>query len=864
MMAQMSLPIDEIRDTLVKAAVPGCRILLKAPTGSGKSTNVPPFLTPAGAEQITLVIEPRRMAARLLATWVAKQCGSEVGQHVGYAVRFDTRYGKNTRIIYLTDGVFQRWIQDDPDLRGVSTVIFDEFHERRLAVDVALARCLNMQDSTRKDLRVVVMSATLETAGLADYLGEKTVSLATGGRTYPVQVHYRPERTGIPVRSGFSQRETPVWERIAAVAKEAMASADVGNVLVFLPGTYEIRKTCELLENASFTRGWDVFPLYSSLNPRAQELAIAPSERPKIIVSTNVAETSLTIAGVRTVIDSGLARISSFDARRGLDTLHIHKISRASAEQRAGRAGRTSPGQCYRLWSENGHAHRVAFDAPEIHRVDLAETMLLLKAAGVDDLSNFRWLDAPLEPSLQRALLLLEQLDATDANGNLTEHGRLMARMPVPPRFSRLMLAGLEQGCVAEACFIAAAVQGEMIFTGKGNVSRKDFHFPGVGTDFAAEFYALQSAQNLNFDPKACGLAGISARAARELAQGYERLLALAKKLSWPVTSLDFFGNATAIGHAMLAAFSDQLAIRLNAGTLACRVSGNRRGKLDDQSIAKNAEAFIATEMTEVEGRETTVHLRRATAIDIDWLRELFPDEIVMSDGVAYDDMRKRVVARKETKFRDLSLECKEQDQGVNLSMAAEMLAERVLSGELTLKNWDESVEQWTARLNLIARVMPELGLPGWSHEDRVAAIAQICHGSVSYKEIKEAKVWPVLHDWLNYQQHQLLEKHAPEWVKLAHDRRAKITYPAEGDPFIAVRVQHLFGIWETPRICGGKQSLLVHICAPNQRPWQMTKDLQSFWASGYTQMKKDIAGRYPKHAWPDDPRSYVSPPPKK
>jgi HrpA-like RNA helicase len=228
-----------------------------------------------------------------------------------------------------------------------------------------------------------------------------------------VQVHYRPERASAPVRSGFPSRETPVWERIAAVAKEAMASADVGNVLVFLPGTYEIRKTCELLENASFTRGWDVLPLYSSLNPRAQELAIAPSERPKIIVSTNVAETSLTIAGVRTVIDSGLARISSFDARRGLDTLHIHKISRASAEQRAGRAGRTSPGQCYRLWSETGHAHRVAFDAPEIHRVDLAETMLLLKAAGVDDLTNFRWLDAPLEPSLQRALSFLSLVFST-------------------------------------------------------------------------------------------------------------------------------------------------------------------------------------------------------------------------------------------------------------------------------------------------------------------------------------------------------------------------------------------------------------------------------------------------------------------
>jgi ATP-dependent helicase HrpB len=328
----------------------------------------------------------------------------------------------------------------------------------------------------------------------------------------------------------------------------------------------------------------------------------------------------------------------------------------------------------------------------------------------------------------------------------------------------------------------------------------------------------------------------------------------MAKRMQWPVEGVDFFGNAPAIGHAMLAAFSDQVAVRLSAGTLACRVSGQRRGKLDDQSIAKHASAFIAVEMTEVEGREVTVQLRRATAIEPDWLREEFPNDLRESDGVAWDDMRKRVVARREVTFRDLVLETKESDHGVNLSLAAEMLAERVISGELTLKNWDDAVEQWTARLNLLSRLMPELGLPSWTHEDRVAAIAQICHGAVAYKEIKEAPIWPVLREWLSYQQQQLLDQHAPEWCKLSADRRAKITYPQEGDPFIALKVQHLFGTKETPRICGGRQALLLHICAPNQRPWQMTKDLASFWSQGYKQMKKDLAGRYPKHDWPENP----------
>ncbi len=857
----MQLPVFEIADALTAAVSHDDRprVLLKAPTGSGKSTAVPGMLLDAGIAGKILVIEPRRMAARLLAGWVAKQRRATLGREVGYAVRFDTRYQNDSRIIYLTDGVFQRWIQDDPALEGVGAVVFDEFHERRLAVDVALARCLDLQEHSRPDLRVVAMSATLETAGLADYLAPAAMFEA-GGRTFPVEVAYRPPRPQTNDRRGGPPREIPVWERMAAVCKEAIALPDAGNILMFLPGTHEIRRTIELLENGSIARGWDVFPLYSALPPAAQEAAIAPGPRPKIIVATNVAETSLTIEGVRTVIDSGLARIASFEPRRGIDTLLIKKISRAAAEQRTGRAGRTALGRCFRLWSEADHARREAFEAPEVHRVDLGEAVLLLKAAGVSEIRDFRWLDAPTEESLARAERLLHDLGALDGAGRLTSEGRKMAALPLEPRFSRLMLAGLEHGCVAETAFIAAAVQGEGIFTGKrGGVGRKDFIFADDGTDFAGEWRAFESAEAMNFDPKRCAPLGIMARGAREVAQGFERLLALARRFGWETGTADFAARREAVGKAMLAAFSDRLAIRFGQGTLACRLVGNRRGKLDEESCVKNAPAFVAAEITEVEAREVIVHLRRATAIDPAWLEELFPEDMSKADGASYDETRRRVVARKETKFRDLVLEAKESDHGVNLDAAADILAARVLSGELVLKNWDASVEQWTARLASLGAWMPELEMPGWGEEDKAAAVAQICHGATSYKEIKEANVWPVLREWLSAPQRAALDSYCPERITLANGQSAKITYEHGKDPWIALRAQHLFGVWETPVIAGGRVPLLVHILAPNQRPWQMTRDLKGFWQTGWSQMKKELAGRYPKHPWPDDPKAWLA-----
>ncbi len=857
----VTLPVFEIAEELRAAVTVGMRdrVLLKAPTGSGKSTAIPGMLLDAGIPGKILVIEPRRMAARLLAGWVAKQRKATLGNEVGYAVRFDTKYRADSRIIYLTDGVFQRWIQDDPELTGVGAVVFDEFHERRLAVDIALARCLDLQQGPRPDLRVVVMSATLETAGLADYLAP-AISLEAGGRAHPVQIIHRPDRPPVNDRRGGPPRETPVWEKMVNVCREAMAMPDAGNILMFLPGTHEIRKTMEMLEGGSLAKGWDVLPLYSALPPAAQEAAISPGTRPKIIVATNVAETSLTIEGVRTVIDSGLARTASFEPRRGINTLLIKKISRAASEQRAGRAGRTAPGRAFRLWSEADHGRRAEFEAPEVHRVDLAEAVLLLKAAGVMEIREFRWFNAPTEESLTRAERLLHDLGALDPLGQLTEEGAKMASLPLEPRFSRLMLAGHEHGCVAETAFIAATVQGEGIFTNKrGSTGRKDFIFPDDDTDFAGEWRAFESAEAMGFDPHRCDALGIMARSARETAQGLDRLCSLAKRFGWQWLPVDFKSHREAIGKAMLASFSDQLAIRFSQGTLACKLVGNRKGKLDEDSCVKNAPAFVAAEITEVEAREIIVHLRRATAIDPTWLAGLFPDDLTLTDGATYDETRRRVVNRKETRFRDLVLDAKESDHGVNLDQAAGILANRVLSGELILKNWDDSVNQWTTRLSLLGKWMPELGMPGWSDEDRADAIAQICHGAVSYKEIKEANVWRVLREWLSHDQRSALDAYCPERANLPNGQSAKITYESGKDPFISLRVSHLFGIWETPTIANGRIPLLVHILTPGQKPWQMTKDLKGFWAGGYAQMKKEVAGRYPRHPWPDDPKTWVA-----
>jgi len=846
------LPINALKDSLLKAVRESGRLLLRAPTGSGKSTCVPPMLLDGGVvDGLIVVVQPRRIAARMLARRVAQMRGCRPGGEVGHVVRFENCMGRETRIVYVTDGVLQRWIQDDPELSHVGAVVFDEFHERRIASDVALARCLDLQDFLRPELKVVVMSATLKVAGLKEYL-DPCVVLEAEGRAFPVDISYR----GAGSSTASTQRgrqEMKVWDRVAEAVREAVVRDDAGHILVFLPGVHEIRRSIELIERASWSSGWDVCPLYSGLSPKLQDEAVAPARpggRSRIIVSTNVAETSLTIDGVRTVIDAGLARVARYDATRGIDTLMIEKISRASADQRAGRAGRTAPGRCVRLWSEADHARRAAFDLPEIHRVDLAEVVLSLKSAGVTDVRAFRWLDAPEAHGLEVAERLLEQLGAIDGSGALTSDGEMMASFPLHPRYARLLLSGQREGCVAEAGFIAAAVQGEGVFVrGRDARGREEFSEPSDGSDFVAEWRAYQVALDMRFDARRCGQSGILARGAREIEKSMVQLerVAVQRGLDW--REVDFEQHREAVSRVMLAAFSDRLAVRMGSATLACRVVDGRRGTLDTHSVVKNAKAFVATEMTEVEGREVTVYLNRCSEIALDDLRALFPDDFKEHDGAFYDESIRRVVRKHELRFRDLVLESKEGGEPP-LDEAAHLLAERVVAGELKMKGWDSSVERWIARLVSLSKWLPEMELPGFDEDDKLMVLEEVCQGAKSYKEIKNREVMPVLQKWLSAGQKQVLDAYAPLEVTLSNGRKAKVRYSSDGAPWIALKMQLLYDVEELPEIAMGKVKLLVHLLAPNQRPWQVTDDLKGFWERGYPQMKKDLAGRYPKHEW--------------
>ncbi|WP_018969399.1 ATP-dependent helicase HrpB [Rubritalea marina] len=839
------LPVEDVRNKIIDAlGNENARLLLKAPTGSGKSTVVPQIVCDSGlVDGLIVVVQPRRIAARMLARRVASLRGVALGGEVGYVVRFDRKMSAATRVVFVTDGVLESWLTG-AKMDGVGMVIFDEFHERRVANDISLALSLDMQ--RRQPLRVMVMSATLELGALSEYLGEECVELESMGRSYPVEVEYRAEAAA----ARGARKPVDSWQRCALAIRDLVGRFQEGHILVFQPGVFEINKTVQLIEAAGWARAFMVCPLYSSLAADKQDLAVYGdgSERRRIIISTNVAETSLTIDGVRAVVDAGTARVAQFDPVRGLDTLLIEKISRASAEQRAGRAGRTGPGVCVRLWSEADHARRVAFDAAEVQRVDLAAEVLRLKQLGYSDVRDFPWFEQPNEELLQQVEALLAQLGATDADGTLTELGQTMLHWHEHPRFTRMLIEGEREGCLAEVAFIMASVPVGDLFAKHGD-GVGQFRYADDASDFVAEWRAFESARAMRFDLQRCQGIGVMARTARELDQGYRQIIQQCERAGLVLNEVDFSMKAEAISRSVLVAFSDRVAMRLGRGNYACRLVGKRRGRLKETSAVADAAMFVATQLTEVQGKEVQLYLDRGVAIDQGQLAAQFPGDFYESEGARYDEGLRRVVQSHELKFRDLIISSK--DGGVpDASMASQLLAERVAAGELKLKKWDASAEQWIARLLCLREWLPELELPGFDEEDRAIAFEQICEGAVSYKEIKDREVMPALRGWLSSAQTAAMDHYAPTRLKLDNGREVKLKYELGKAPAIALQVQRLFGVKQTPTIADGKVKVLVNICAPNQRPWQMTQDLEGFWARGFEQMRKDLAGRYPKHDW--------------
>lgn len=875
------LPIYELEPAVVASLRAQGRLVIQAPTGSGKSTQIPQMLWRhglLGEKGQVVVLQPRRIAARLLAKRVAEEAGTALGEGVGYQIRLESRISDRTRIRFVTEGILLRQMSFDPTLRGVAAIVFDEFHERHLYGDISLARALQIQQTIRPDLKLIVMSATLDAGVLQAYLQPCDV-LQSQGRSFPVRIEYLPRRVD------FEQE--PVWD-VAARECERVAADSGGDLLVFMPGAYEISRTVQAVQGCRALRDFVVFPLHGELPPEQQDRAVARYDARKIIVSTNVAETSLTIEGVTTVIDCGLARVARFDPHRGINTLLIEKISVASADQRAGRAGRTAPGVCVRLWTEREHEQRPRQELPEVKRLDLAEVVLTLKASGIDNVFNFPWLEKPELKALERAETLLADLgalaipEAAGAEGTraglvpaaqpgsqtpgspiepaaarrapITDTGRKMLRFPVHPRYARMFLAAQERGCVRPVALMAALTQGRsFLLRGvdkRTDEAREDTFGEEHESDFFLLMRAWRYAQQANFSLDACRRLGIHPQGARQVGPLFEQFLTIAEAEGLDVSERRTDGAE--VRKCVLAGFSDQLAKRLDVGTLRCELVHGRRGLLARESCIQKARLLVAAEISEIEGRggEVNVLLSLATAIDEAWLKEIFPGDFHEVRSVVYDEQQKRVVSRRERRFRDLVLEAKSSSDEAPLDAAAALLTKEVLAGRLRLEAWDEAVEQWVTRVNRLAEWFPEFEVNPITDADRATLVEQVCYGELGYRDIKDKPVMPVLRDWLTAEQLAALDEYLPERLTMGNGRRSRLTYAKEGPPVLSARIQELYGIDGRFTVGHGRVPVRIEVLAPNQRPIQVTDDLSNFWREVYPKIKPELSRRYPRHEW--------------
>jgi ATP-dependent helicase HrpB len=895
------LPIYEIESDIIAGLRAARRLIVSAPTGSGKSTQVPQLLLRHGllGRGQVVTLQPRRLAARLLATRVAAELGVPLGREVGYQIRFEDRTSEATRIRFVTEGVLLRQMLDDPVLTGVTALIFDEFHERHLYGDITLARALDLQQTTRPDLHLVVMSATLDLDLLERYL-KPCATRVSAGRVFPVEIRYAD-------RPAYADNR-PVWEQAADAFARYVQSGGEGDALIFMPGAFEIAQTLEALRHRDESRGFVLLPLHGELPPQDQDAAVARYDRRKAVVATNVAETSITIDGVRLVIDSGLARIPRYDPYRGINTLLIEKVSQASADQRAGRAGRTAPGVCLRLWSEREHAERPAQELPEVRRLDLAEVVLTLKAAGVADLRRFRWLEPPDEQALAHAEELLVDLGAlqpeppVDQTGpaaqagvedrsvsvgraisedrapsvdqatppaamspasvaapanfphlTITPLGRRMLAFPVHPRYARMLLAAREYRCVYQACLVAALTQGRDLLLRQVDKHVKELREDLLGEKAPSDLFILMRAWNYaaknDFRLETCRRLGVHAVTARQVAPLLEQFRRLAREQGLDAEPGRF--DDVALQKCLLIGFSDRVARRLDSGTLRCELVHGRRGVLARESVVQDRPLFVAAEVREVgqTGGDTQTILSLATAIEPAWLAELFPADLARQTRCFYDAATRRVYAEELWCFRGLALE-KRAIEPPPLDEAARLLADEIAAGRLQLEGWDNSVERWILRLNLLSRWCPELGLPPLTEADRRHLIEQLCHGAFSFREVRNRPVKPVVQSWLSPAQRQLLDRHAPERLDLGNGRQPKIVYDAANPPHFALRIQELYGVTQTPKIALGRVPVVARILAPNMRLVQVTRDLAGFWREHYPRLKQELQRKYPKHQW--------------
>ena len=830
------LPIDATLPDLLAALRRSGAVVLRAPTGAGKTTRVPPAIVESGlANGLLLMLEPRRVAARAAARRMAIEHGSALGNVFGYQVRFDRKAGPRTRVLVVTPGVLLRMLHDNPFLDGIAGVVFDEFHERGLEADLALGMVKLIRENVRPDLLAVVMSATIDAAPVAAYLGGCPV-IESEGRTFPVDVRYRPRRA-----------DTPIAEAVAAAVRDALDDT-AGDVLAFLPGLREIRHTAEQLDDLDA----EVLPLHGDLPPEQQDRALQQLDRRKVVLATNVAETSVTVDGVTVVVDSGLARQMEYDPALGLDRLRLVPISKASADQRAGRAGRTRPGVCIRLWDEPGHRSRPDQTEPEIRRVDLCGAVLQLLAFG-EDPATFPWLDAPRPEVVQQSVRLLEQLQLVNG-GTLTEIGHTAAGFPVHPRLGRLLIEGDRLGVPGRAALTAALLSERDPFLREFDSGPPVRTAPPTVSDVLDRVEALEAFEATGrLDGPLGRLHRGGARAVLDVRDQLSRILASGGRQP-PVGSERNRGltpparQDDSLLRAVFAAYPDRLARRRERHTPRAVLVGGRGVKLAPTSGVTEPDLFVCVDV-DAAGADSLVRL--ASGVERDWLPA---DRITTRIEVTFDEQTEKLAARKRTRFDDLVLD------ETHAHIADESEAARVLAAAAAerlakvLPDPDSDAGRFRTRVRCLRAWLPELGLPAFDESDLRELLEHLARGRRSLAELKHGPWLDLMKGRLRYEQMRSLEAEAPERLEVPSGSHIRLEYEEGRPPVLAVRIQELFGLTETPRVARNRVKVLLHLLAPNYRPQQVTDDLASFWANGYPQVRKELRARYPKHSWPDDP----------
>ena len=838
----MNLPIDEIKQPLFGALGSGARkFAVYAPTGSGKSTRLPIMLSEKIEGRI-LVLQPRRVAARLLAKYVASLMNSRAGGWAGWHIRMEKNFSPQTKVVFLTEGVLARMILADPNLSGVGAIIFDEFHERNLFSDISFALAMKAVASRRKDLAIFVCSAIFDISRISEFLGEGAVKLECASRLHKIDIEYSPVRG----------RDEKIWDRAAIEFERLARENPEGDFLIFMPGAYEISRTISAVLKMPSARGVEVLPLHGALSSEMQDRAVAKSQKRKVVVATNIAETSLTIDGVKFVIDSGLARVARYDFARGVNTLFVERICHASAVQRAGRAGRTSAGVAVRLWRQSEEADFEKNLPPEILRLDLSQILLWLKAAGLE-IENLPLLDVPPPEKIAAALEILRELGALDEFNNATPLGVEISRLPTEVRYGRMIIEAARRGVLRRVALMAAAAQVGRVKTEISD-ERAEYELGemvGKCPDELEELVRIcELARGRKFDAEFCRRYGIHSVNARKV---FESAREFASLVSAPEKSDSRAGDdaAAEAAKSVLSAFSDRVCARLNEGTLACDVSGGRRAEVRRQSKKYASKIFVALELDEQNaGGRAVIMASGIVPVKKEWLKEMFAADFSETEEVGLDADTKRVAAQKSVKFRDLVLE-RTAGAPASPDAAAKIFCDMIFAGKLALKNWSEAEDNFIERVNFTAEICPESGIAKIGEEAKRMIFEQMCLEKKTYSEIRNADVLPFLKSWLSAEQLAHLEYLAPEFANLPKRRKpVRIRYELGlKRAVVSAKFSELYDFDSRKiKIAGGKILPTFEILAPNGRPVQITQNLEEFWKTSWEGVKKQLKARYPKH----------------